>query len=382
MTTATAMGINLSSDQQHAVDMIRNWLSSNSDEFIMAGYAGTGKTTVIRAVYEELKAAGSLFVTPTAKAAHVLHCKGVPACTIHSAIYLFGGVRDNYKGDEVPIFSEREGFSDSLPFTPSRLVCDESSMINADMYRSIMDKGVPVMYVGDHGQLSCIGEDPKIMARPHVALEKIHRQAGDSGILRMAHDIRQGGEPSRRHACDDVEILSLSHPRLIAQHAVNKGYDQVIAAFNKTRHDINKAMRFALRKKGLLDVGDKIICRFNNRRLSIYNGVSYIVDRIADEDGLSFTCDLRLDLGNGVLGPYRYGIRVWKVPLADVDYKTSERPENVNVFEYGGCITGHLSQGSQFGRVLVAYQPCKNWSMARWGYTALTRAEKGLGVVV
>lgn len=383
--TTTATSIRLTPDQQQAASAIRGWLRGERGErheLIFSGLAGTGKSTVIAELYDELREAGSLFMCPSAKAAYVLRQRGVPAVTIHSAIYLFNGTHERDDGREVPIFTDREGLSDSLPYAPKRFIVDEASMVDDTVYSDIMSKDLPTLWVGDRGQLPPVGPDPGIMSRPHVSLEQVHRQADGSGILRLAHDIRQGGTPSRSHEAHDVKILSLSHPRLIAQYAIKHGFDQVICAFNKTRHQINSAFRFALRKRGLLDTGDRIICRFNNRRAGLFNGQQFIVDRILAEDEVAYTCDLRMDMGGVSEGEYRRAVRAQKISLGNADYKSSERAEGCNVFEHGYCITAHLSQGSGFGRVLVVYQPCRNWSMSRWGYTAVTRAEDYLGVVV
>lgn len=382
MATITTKAIDLSPDQLHAAGKIRGWLAGERDELIFAGLAGTGKSTVLAALHDEMRAARCLYMTPSAKAAYVLRTKGVPAVTLHSAIYLFGGTHERPDGKEVPIFNEREGLSDSLPYQPDRFVIDEASMVNDTDYCEVRSKGLPTLWVGDHGQLPPVGGDPEIMKRPHVALEKIHRQAGDSGIIRMAHDIRSGGSPGKRHESHDVEVRSLGHPRLLAQFAVHHGYDQVICAFNATRHMTNKAMRFALKKKGMLDVGDKVICRFNNRREGVHNGMQCIVDEILSEDEISYTCNLRVDLGGVEKGQWRRNIRMQKISLGNPEYVSSMRAEHCCEFDYGYTITAHSGQGSSYGRTLVAYQPCRNWSMARWGYTAVTRAESHLCVMV
>lgn len=74
--------------QAAALDAVIEWYRNpnNSREFYLAGYAGTGKTTLARIALERL---GVRFAaaTLTGKAAHVLRRRGVPAGTIHSLIY-------------------------------------------------------------------------------------------------------------------------------------------------------------------------------------------------------------------------------------------------------------------------------------------------------
>ena len=44
--------INLTSDQQKALSKLEDFLSSNKQIFILKGYAGTGKTTIHKAIYD------------------------------------------------------------------------------------------------------------------------------------------------------------------------------------------------------------------------------------------------------------------------------------------------------------------------------------------
>ncbi|MCS6922419.1 MAG: AAA family ATPase, partial [Elioraea sp.] len=92
------------SDTQHrAIAAIKHWFQSEADRkqvFRLFGYAGTGKSTVLRFALDELGlehhrgggdgepcAPGVVTATFTGKAALVMRRKGTPARTIHSLIY-------------------------------------------------------------------------------------------------------------------------------------------------------------------------------------------------------------------------------------------------------------------------------------------------------
>lgn len=82
MAVAEAVSQKFSEDQVAAVNKFNDWLLSGRQEFRLGGMAGTGKTTLIKAMRTMM---GSCHVvTPTAKAAEVLQQKKVPAQTIHS----------------------------------------------------------------------------------------------------------------------------------------------------------------------------------------------------------------------------------------------------------------------------------------------------------
>lgn len=381
MTVATTTKqITLSPDQEYAAERIRGWLRGECHELTFGGYAGCGKTSLIGYLKEELEEAKTLFMAPSAKAAYVLNTKGIRACTVHSAIYLYAGSYVNFRDAEVPIFNEREDIK--CDFAPMRFVVDESSMVNKQMCLDIRAKGLPICWVGDHGQLPPVGDDPGLMKDPDVKLETIHRQSGDSPILDLAHHIRGGGTPSMKFRSPGVvEIAPLSHPKSIAKYAVDNGYDQVLVGFNNTRHEVNRYMREVLGLKGLLSTGDKIICTFNDRRRGCFNGMQFRVVSIKRETDKFFECDLRVDLG-GMLGTWRYGIPVQKKSLGNPTYKTSEREQSCVEFDYGQAATTHKFQGSSAPSVLYVWQPCRNWSMARHGYTGITRAEKRIAIAL
>ena len=82
----------LTADQITAEKLIEDWfLHSTRQTFVLAGYAGTGKTTLLKhAVINVLGLAPDLsaaFVTPTGKAATVLIRSGIRATTLHKLIY-------------------------------------------------------------------------------------------------------------------------------------------------------------------------------------------------------------------------------------------------------------------------------------------------------
>ena len=85
------MSYELTADQLTAEKLIKDWFfHSEKQFFVLAGYAGTGKTTLLKhTVTEVLKLVpdeSAAFVTPTGKAATVLVRSGIPACTLHKLI--------------------------------------------------------------------------------------------------------------------------------------------------------------------------------------------------------------------------------------------------------------------------------------------------------
>ncbi len=76
----------LSGKQEEAISAIERWLPTKVQEFVVAGYAGTGKTTIAKFIAGNKE--GVIFCAYTGKAANVLREKGCePAGTIHGFLY-------------------------------------------------------------------------------------------------------------------------------------------------------------------------------------------------------------------------------------------------------------------------------------------------------
>lgn len=148
----------INDEQFDCCKKILAWLHTKQQDrqpfWRLGGLAGTGKTTIISYIINECQ---QLFpsairykeiavLTYAWKAALVLRSKGVPAASIHSLFYQLDGVG----ADGTPLFSKRnpEEVRDSYGL----IVIDEASMTDRDLRHDIESYGIPVFYVGDHGQ--------------------------------------------------------------------------------------------------------------------------------------------------------------------------------------------------------------------------------------
>jgi exodeoxyribonuclease V len=169
---------------------------------------------------------------------------------------------------------------------------------------------------------------------------------------------------------------------------------QVICGKNATRLQLNLAMKQAA---GFLDIyptgnGEKIICLKNRNDIGVINGMFLTLTDIADEDELFFTAGIATEDGK-TLGsasqkdekPERF--KIYKGHFDDHVRFDPER-EQRDYRKKRGCIeavwgwaiTCHKSQGSQWGNVVVYDDGLGRTpeDRARWLYTAITRAERGL----
>jgi exodeoxyribonuclease-5 len=85
-------------------------------------------------------------------------------------------------------------------------------MINGDVWRDLSDLGIPILAVGDHGQLPPIEGSFNLMADPELRLEEIFRQEEDSPIIELSTKARETGNIPVGRYSDNVRKLDNSDP--------------------------------------------------------------------------------------------------------------------------------------------------------------------------
>lgn len=312
----------------------------------LGGLAGTGKTTLVSVLLKRLN--GFACCAFTGKAADVLRSKGIPdASTIHSLIYTKNEKNDDMGG---PLFDLRP----SLPC--KGIVVDEASMVGRDVYRDLISFGLPVIFVGDHGQLEPVGEDIYLMSNPDFRLETVHRNAGD--IARFAFHLRSGGSP---YDFDKSEKVTVVAKKDCSPHLLEA--NQIICAFNNSRVAINKHIRSI---KGydveMPVIGDRVISLQNSRKLRIFNGTQGILTSV-------LPTKLTLKLPDKKIVKAPYNVRTF-------NQEKTLREGFAHPFDYAYAITCHKAQGSEWDKVMVLEQISSMWDHKRWAYTAASRAKK------
>lgn len=364
--------ITLLPEQQAAATAIIDWFATSPNlEFRLGGYAGTGKTTVIRHLVEaferdDQRVAVSAF---TGKAVNVLQRKGLyNACTLHSLMY---DVEVLPNGQ----FEFHLKNPSSLKF--DLIIVDEASMLSTELYNHLRTFKEKLLFVGDPGQLEPVGDNPNLMRETHLTLKTIHRQAENSPIITFANDIRLGKNlgPFELEGCSARKKAGFQIPSIA-------DFDQVICAKNATRLDINRKYRaWKQLQENVPQVGEKIIVLRNNTSYSVFNGMLLTIDEILETRPLCYLVNLSDDLGNSFKK-----VPIWSEPFSkDIGKeftipKLGPKEPQMIYADFGYAITCHKSQGSEWDKVLVwdEFMPPKIWDMKRWRYTAITRASKEL----
>lgn len=349
--------IEYTDEQMAAIDGLVAEAKHGKPVQTLGGFAGTGKSTVLREIANQLGYKPCAF---TGKAAHVLRRKGMDAQTIHSLIYTpmkdeeTGHVRFDLKSRAELLAEGIKGF---LP--------DEASMVYDVLDEDLRSFGLPIIYVGDHGQLEPVGNNPNIMLNPDFTLETVHRNAGE--IARFAEWIRMGYDPGAFESTEGKVDYIKPHQAYKVTSAVLKKADQIICAFNKSRVEKNTRLRQLEGREGDAQVGDRVMCLKNKRQLGIFNGMQ---GTIAAIDHRARKLDFQTELG--LVKDIEYLPKAFDLEKLDED---QQRDERVGFF-YCHAVTCHKAQGDEWPHVLVLEQVCQHWDHVRWAYTAASRARE------
>jgi len=307
--------------------------------FILSGYAGTGKTSVMSALVRALAALKQpcVLLAPTGRAAKVLsRYSGKQAYTIHKKIY-----RQNQLGQEV--FSLCDNLHQNTLF-----IVDEASMLSGardnttfgsgclldDLVRYVYNgRGCSLMLVGDGAQLPPVGSlnSPALdadymgyhyeMQISNYELHEVARQALDSGILSEATRLRNqlGNLGSLRDLeiqANNRDIIRLKGEEVIetlenSWREVGAEETLIITRSNKMTNLYNQGVRARiLWKEDELSNGDRLMVTKNNYFWTqdeedemefIANGDMFEIERLAHHHEL-------------------YGFHFAKATLRSIDY--------------------------------------------------------------
>lgn len=285
-------------EQEITIESFVNFLSSPKTDaiFLLKGYAGTGKTTLISALVKTLDQLKQkcVLLAPTGRAAKVFsHYAGHPAYTIHRKIYrqrTFSNELDNFVMnanlhqhtlfivDEASMIAN-EGLSGGM-FGTGRLLDDLIHYVYAG-------QGCRLMLIGDTAQLPPVGEEesPALSASmlegyglevTEHCLTQVVRQEQDSGILYNATSLRQYIAEEEYFSLPRIKADGFPDIRIISGgeliDTINECYDKagmdetmIICRSNKRANLYNKGIRNTiLYREDELNTGDLLMVAKNN----------------------------------------------------------------------------------------------------------------------
>lgn len=285
----------LTSEQDILIADIADFVStiSNKSIFILKGYAGTGKTTLVSTLVKSLPALGkrSVLMAPTGRAAKVLgKYSKKSASTVHKKIYW---IRTNKSGNTFITLKENTHIN-------TLFIVDEASMIpeNSDKgfgNRSLLNDLIEYVYTGRDCKLILIGDtaqlppvhlqispalDEEILERNYgkqvisKELTEVVRQKEGSLILENATKLRKKittGNYSYPQIALNTEVVRLNTGEDL-QDALETSYSNdgvnastVLCRSNKRANQYNQQIRAKIRwQENEISTGDMLMVVRNN----------------------------------------------------------------------------------------------------------------------
>lgn len=396
----------------------------------ISGYAGTGKTTLLRTIAEE--STSPTVLTPTGKAAvRAMEVAPVNAQTIHR--WLYEVAEDPKTGKLVTALR-----SDVVLPANRTIFVDEASMVTFQMYKDLYSTcrthRLNLVFIGDGFQLppvetreeyrsfSVLAESTP--AHYRVKMTEVVRQALDSPIIRASMEVRDMRSSLSELGCLPT-VRASDLPEEAAKTFQNDGV--TICHRNATRHQLNDSIRKHLGiTQEKIQVAEPLMVLQNNYELDVYNGEIVTVldepkllgdrpvivtDRYANESLNMWFYRTRIDTPTGkrsvlfadreafgtsgkismkfIRNAGRDTHRTLKLQemkaeggVSYSDLQTVKGDEVINC-NLGYCLTAHKSQGSEFPEVIVAIEDSVRLHSPdgrRWVYTAISRAKKNVKI--
>ena len=268
--------IELSNDQKTALLKVADFLEDpKSNFFLLAGYSGTGKTTIAENIVGYIsreKASKVKILAPTNAAknriAEKIKMEYEGSNTIHRELY---SIDDTGR------------FYPSGTFNVGYYIIDECSMIDRDILRQIIiktlddkNRKIKIIFMGDIYQLEPIGENPRIFDWEKISLSVLYSEKTkenyrvpvffeeykhelkevkryDGALLKIATDIRNYKKP----VYNEIETQRLSQvynfssllPKLIVRDA--NDYAIITSTNNKRIYYNNQVRNFKFKNKNL-----------------------------------------------------------------------------------------------------------------------------------
>lgn len=390
----------LTDEQKQIKEKALAWVFDPSQYIAIAGYAGTGKTTLmgdfVATLQNEYDHDKINLITFTGKASCVLQSKlkdfGVttPCSTIHSLIYKLRG--KNKKNELQWDLKVRDEITSSL------IIVDEASMVSPQIYRDILDLNIPTIFIGDIGQLPSInGGVFQPLLDTDLKLNTVHRQALDNPIIQLATDTRNF-KPIDFGVYKDQAAKVQIKSDIVKKAKQDMASDPeaiFLCGKNKTRVALNTQIRSI---KGITSkhpqVGERLVCLKNDKQKMIFNGQLMFVLQCQVINEAVYYLQLQPEYEDRVVECLAYNGSFNNCKANNLDEKMSndsklireaysgyEHLGEVNFFDFGYCLSVHKSQGSEWNKVLLFDEGLPKQTKEeyyRWLYTGITRAKEKL----
>jgi exodeoxyribonuclease V alpha subunit len=349
---------------------------------VLTGGPGTGKT---RTVVEILAACQDhelnvALCAPTGRAAKRMEeLTGYPASTIHRLLEARGRPGEGFSF----------GYDAQRRLPHDVVIADEWSMADTRLAWSLIQAvpdGAHLVLVGDADQLPSVGAGavlrdllapPASTAVAVTRLDVVHRQAAQSRIVTLAHEVNAGAVPVLHGRHNDVFVVP-EHPAHMADRVAEIVAVRAPQFYGLKPADVQVLAPMYRGPAGVDRLNERLKERLNPAGGRRAVGGFHEGDRVVQTRN-----DADLDVANGDIG---------EVVATDVAQRTLEvaYPHGVVTYDLehavdlqpAWALTVHKSQGGEWPVVVVVLDPGhRNMLWRELVYTAITRARQGLLLV-
>ncbi|MBQ1187004.1 MAG: ATP-dependent RecD-like DNA helicase [Clostridia bacterium] len=359
--------------------------------FILTGGPGTGKTTTLNAIIEifENRRMSMALAAPTGRAAkRMTELTGRNATTIHRLLE----AEWEEKG--------RLGFSKNKTHQLDYdvIILDEMSMVDVSLFKAVLEATrltTRIILVGDSDQLPSVGAGNVLNDLissgmvPFVKLTKIFRQAEESSIVRISHDIINGIIPEQYERSNDFYFIKRADPYSSLSTVIELCTERLTNAYGYSNlEDIQVLCPSRKKECGTLNLNNILQDKLNPLKKDSpeihFKGISFRVgDKVMH---IKNDYDITWESDDGEIGAGIFNGDIGfiteidpKNRLVKVKYDNkiaSYYEEQVGLIELAYAVTVHKSQGCEFKCVVI---PLSQTSpLLRYRnllYTAITRAK-------
>jgi exodeoxyribonuclease-5 len=257
------------------------------------------------------------------------------------------------------------------------VIVDEASMVSDKIWKDLTKYGVPVLAVGDHGQLPPVKSEFNLMRDPEIKLETIVRQLAGSPIIKMSMLAREQGHiPFGEYG---PGVVKVPHTQLGRVELDPDSEDQMlIVGYNKTRNAINEQLRRQCNRSGEPQKGDVVICLRNDYERGVFNGMRGRVQEFDSANPMAPWAEIEV-FGEDFIYEGLVSLDQFGQPKTGTEVN-----RRLGLWDYGYALTAHKAQGSEAQSVVVIEERMPSATdeyHARWLYTAITRARTELTLV-
>ena len=390
--------IEYTDDQKVALNLVADFLESDDNFFLLAGFAGTGKTTIAENIHNY---SDSYIIAPTNAAVERLRDKFMTSSnkdkfhTVHKLLY----------GEPDPITGEF--VKPKLPHN-STIILDEASMLDKKILNDITtlakENNTKVIFLGDSFQLEPVGENPHLFNKFNfkgwkTELREVKRQ--DNEILEVATHLRNVKKPEIiKTESDDFKVTD-SFTNELKEDIKNDNSYVVLTTTNNSRIRINNYIRkekFGERSDNIINDGEKLISianviNKNSQQFEIKNPTileeftfqhdnkTYKAVNIEYEDKDGVKKEVLLIPGYDKASLYTQQLIKNEMfasnpNFVQVDNNNKKRWVGGDIAVYGYATTIHKSQGNEWNNVYITLPwMSNNWNKGKMIYTAITRGK-------